>query len=81
MGKGGEQRLIQVLVSEPAIEAFDEGVLRRLAGTNVMPIDTRFGCPGYDRTRGQLRAIVTAERFGLAMSGDEIIELSSHSFA
>ena len=33
----GERRLVQALVAQPPIEALDEGVLRRLAGRDVMP--------------------------------------------
>ena len=33
----GEDRLVEQLVTEPAVEALDEGVLRRLAGRDVMP--------------------------------------------
>ena len=34
-----EQILVQALVSEAAIKALHEGVLRRLAGRDVMPFD------------------------------------------
>lgn len=34
-----EQGLVQQLVPEPAVEALDEGVLGRLAGCDVMPLD------------------------------------------
>ena len=34
-----EQRLIQQLVAQPAVEALDETVLLRLAGRDVVPVD------------------------------------------
>ena len=32
-----EQRLVQQLIVQPAVEAFDKGFLHRLAGCDVMP--------------------------------------------
>jgi hypothetical protein len=37
MSERDEQGLIQQLISEPAVEALDEGVLRRFAWRDVMP--------------------------------------------
>src|SRR5438477_13030372 len=34
-----EQGLVQQLIAQPPVEAFDEGVLHRLAGGDVMPGD------------------------------------------
>ena len=34
-----EQRLIQAFVTQASVEAFDEGVLCRLAWRDVMPVD------------------------------------------
>ena len=39
MGERAEQRFVQQLIAQPAIEAFDEGVLLRLARRNVVPFD------------------------------------------
>jgi len=35
----GEQRLIQKLVAEPAVEALDKGILLRLTGSDLVPFD------------------------------------------
>src|SRR6185437_6476552 len=35
IGERAEQRFVQQLIAQPAIEAFDESILLRLAGRNV----------------------------------------------
>jgi hypothetical protein len=35
--QGGKQRLIQALIAQPSVEAFDERILGRLARRNVVP--------------------------------------------
>lgn len=45
LGQGGEEFLVQALVSEPAVEAFHEAVLLRPAGRDVMPVDATLGGP------------------------------------
>jgi len=39
MSERGEQRLVQQLVTQPAIETLDESVLGWLAGRDVVPLD------------------------------------------
>ena len=39
LGERGEQRLVEQFVAQPAVEALDEGVLGRLAGRDVVPLD------------------------------------------
>src|SRR5271166_694351 len=34
-----EQRLVEQLIAQPPIEAFDKGILLRLAGGDVVPLD------------------------------------------
>src|SRR6266536_1570026 len=53
-----EQRLVQQLIAEPAVEAFDEAVLLRFAGRDVVPADAGRIRPAQDRVRGQLGAVV-----------------------
>src|SRR5215204_541800 len=57
-----EQRLIQQLVAQPAVEALDETVLLRLAGRDVVPADAGRIRPAQDRVRGQLGAVAHWER-------------------
>ena len=42
MGHWREQGFVQQFVTQPSIEAFDEGVLRRLSRRDVMPVDFAF---------------------------------------
>ena len=69
-----EQRLVQQLVAQPAVEAFDEAVLLRLARRDVMPADAGRIRPAQDRVRGQLGAIVADDRVraSLAPSNDAV---------
>ena len=34
---GGKQRLVQALIAQPSVEAFDEGILGRFAQRDVVP--------------------------------------------
>lgn len=58
MGEVAKQGLVQKLVSHPAVEAFVETVLHRLAWRDVMLFDFVLGAPLQDCVRGQLGAIV-----------------------
>src|SRR5580704_5132987 len=81
LGERGEQRLVQELVAQAAVEALDEGVLDGLAWSDVMPVDAGLAGPGQDGVAGQLRTVVAADGLGLAVDGDEQVELASHPFA
>jgi hypothetical protein len=43
--------------SQAPVEALDEGILNRLSGLDVVPMDTGFGRPGKDRVAGQLSPV------------------------
>src|SRR3546814_7573958 len=49
-----EQRLVQKLITHPAIEALDIAVLHRLAGRDIMPLDADLAAPCEHRVRCQL---------------------------
>src|SRR5690606_21067061 len=54
-----------------AVEALAEGMLRGLAGRDVVPFDPAFLLPSQDRDRGQLAAIVADDQLWVtAASGD-----------
>lgn len=55
--QAGEEVLIEALVAQPAVEAFDESVLGRLAGSDVMPFHAPFFLPGQDGAGGQLGTV------------------------
>lgn len=49
MAQVGEQVLVEALVPQAAVEAFDEPVLHRLAGRDVVPLDPALLLPLQDR--------------------------------
>lgn len=57
IGEVGEQRLVEQLVPQPAIEAFDEAILHRLARGDVMPVDPLSVGKAQDSVRGELGAV------------------------
>lgn len=59
-------------------EAFDEGILRRLAGRDVMPVDTALVGPCQDGVAGQFDAVVADHHFGLAALDDQPVQLPRH---
>jgi hypothetical protein len=69
-----EQRLVQQLIAKPTVEAFDEAVLLRLAGRNVMPGDRVVIGPGQHRGRGQFGAVVTDDLRGWPMPAHQFVQ-------
>src|SRR5215475_10567751 len=62
LGEIGEQVLVEAFVAQPAVERFDEAVLARLAGRDVVPFDAMVLLPAEDGTRGQLGAVAHWEQ-------------------
>ena len=58
MGQRRDQGFVQQLIAQPPVEAFDEGVLRRLARRDVVPVDLAFVGEGESRVRGELGAVI-----------------------
>jgi hypothetical protein len=54
MMQGREQRLVHELVAQAAIEAFDEGILGRFAGCDIVPVKLAIIYELQDRVRGEL---------------------------
>ena len=75
----GEERLVQKLVPKPAVEALDEGVLRRFARRGVVPLDDLFLRPHQDRHAGELGPVITDNRVRLAAPGDNDAQLDRKS--
>jgi hypothetical protein len=76
VGEVLEDLLVQELVSKPADEALDEGVLLRLAGHDVVPVKAGAVGPRQDGARGQARTIVADDRRRRPTPGNEPIELA-----
>src|SRR3546814_2058905 len=58
MAERHEQRLVEALVTQAAVEALDIAVLLRLARRDVVPLDRSLLRPSQDRQAGQLGAVV-----------------------
>src|SRR3546814_14874405 len=71
-----EQRLVQKLITHPAIEALDIAVLHRLAGRDVMPLDADLAAPCEHRVRCQLGPVVADDHPRSAALLDQIAELA-----
>ena len=70
-----EQRLVEQLVPQPAIEALGEGILDRLARSDVVPVDPLPVGEAEDGVRGELGAVVADNHFEPVAAGDECLEL------
>ena len=62
----GEPMQVQTLVTKAAIEAFNERVIRWLAGSGELERDVVSVCPQIDKTPGKLAAVVTINPLGSA---------------
>ena len=78
MVERGEERLVQKFVAQSAVEALDEGILLRLAGRNVMPLDPSLLCPAQYCHAGELGAVVGDAQGGSAASGNDTVEFTCH---
>jgi hypothetical protein len=76
-----EQGLVQKLVTQTAVEAFDEGVLHWLAWCDVVPADVGLVGPAQNGIAGQLRAVVADDSLGPAAGADQKIKLSRDPLA
>ena len=66
--------LIQALVAEPAIEAFDVGVLNRFPGLNEEQLDLVIGRPRIECTTPELTAIIEREPDRFSSTCDDRFE-------
>jgi hypothetical protein len=79
-GKAKEKMFIEAFVAEFAVEAFDEGVLHRLAGLNVVPGDP-LGGPAQHRVAGQFGTVVADDGVGPAALVHHRFQLPHHARA
>ena len=68
MAEGGEQRLVEAFVPQPAVEAFDKPVLLRFPRGDIMSFDLHLIGPFQDGMGGELRTVVADnhKRFAIA---------------
>jgi hypothetical protein len=77
MGEVIEDLFIKEFVAQAPVKAFNEGVLRRFAGRDVMPANAVFVLPFKHRAAGEFCPIIADDRCGLAIEADEGIEFAS----
>jgi len=75
-----EQVLVETLVSQLSIEAFQEAVLHRLSRRDVVPFDTPILLPGEHGIRGEFGSIVTDLYAGIAAPFGNGIQLTGYAF-
>lgn len=71
-----EQMLVQALVAQAPVQAFDEAILLRLAGRDGMPLNPTLFLPTQDCVRGQLSAVVRDDHHRLAPACDDLVEFA-----
>ena len=76
--QGVEDLLVEQLVAQAAVEAFDEAVLLRLTRINVMPSNIVIASPLQDRTTGELCAVITDNAGRLSINTDKRILIACH---
>src|SRR3546814_12928364 len=82
MAERHEQRLVEALVTQAAVEALDIAVLLRLARRDVVPLDRSLLRPSQDRQARQLGAVVAHDhQRRYASDGDDGVELTSDNRA
>jgi hypothetical protein len=65
---------VEDLLAAGAVEAFDKGVLVRLAWLDVAQRDLLLLAPGGEALRGELWTVVEAKGLGAAVECDELFE-------
>jgi hypothetical protein len=80
LGQIQESVLVQALVSESAVEAFDEGVLHRLARLDIVPSHPPRDPPQNGDT-SQFAAVITDNDFRRAAIADELFEFAHHTYS
>ena len=74
--KRSKQRLIEEFVAQACVEALDEGILGRLAGRDVVPLDLPFLAEAQHGHSGQFSAIVGQAHRRPPAPGHDDIELT-----
>src|SRR5687767_7174766 len=73
--------LVEAVVAEGAVEAFDESVARGLGRLGVMQVDAVVLRPLMQRPAGELRAIVGDEHLGLAALAQQAFQRARYANA
>jgi hypothetical protein len=73
-----KQGVVQLLVSQATVEAFDEPVLRRLAGCDVMPLNMCLIAPVQNGIAGEFRAVITDNHLWFSPLCDQLNEFTRY---
>lgn len=73
-----KQGFVEQFVPQPAVEAFHEGVLRRLAWRYVVLFDLPVLAPTQHRHGGQFRPVIADHCVRPATLGHEHVQLACH---
>jgi len=76
-----EQGLVQQFIAQAAVEAFDEGILGRLAGRDVVLVKLAIIHELQDRVRCELSSVVTDNCLGLAAGIEQRRQFTRHPCA
>ena len=76
-----EDVLVEALVTEAPVEAFDKRVLDRLSGRDVVPFAAALLLPVHEGVRSELSAVVADDHQRLLAGRDDGIELTRHPSA
>ncbi len=71
-----EQVFVLAFFPLPFVEAFDQSVLHRLAGCDVVPADLTVFLPFQHRVRSQFRAVVADHHTGIATQFSDAIQFT-----
>src|SRR6185436_14608081 len=71
-----EQLFIQELVAQRPIERFNERVLLRLAGIDIVPLDLVLAGPLQDRPTGELGSVVADDASRFAVKPHQRVQLA-----
>lgn len=74
-----EQVFVETLIADPAVEAFDKGILGRLARRDVVPFNAAVLLPRENGARRQLRAVVAHHHQRLAADGNQPVQFPRHT--
>ena len=73
-----EYLFVQTFIPQAAVEAFDQPILLRLSGVDVMPGHAGITCPFEDRGAGELSAIIADNSVGFAVNPDHRGQFTRH---
>ena len=79
LGEAAEDLLVQALVSQLAVEAFDEAVLLGLARSDVVPVHAGAVGPFEHDPAGHLGSVIADDSPGPAAARDQHVQFASQA--